>query len=101
MLARTDPWDAVLLGSFEWRKICFGNRSAKGGLATARLLTVTGTCQKQHRNALTYLIDAVIPAPPWPVCAVATAPGPSSPLNCYPELRCLLLLRLSDSGWGW
>src|SRR3989454_6217165 len=43
----------------QWRKICFGNRSDKGELATARLLTVTGTCQKQGRNALAFLAEAV------------------------------------------
>lgn len=52
--------ERALRTGVQWRKICFGNRSGKGELATARLLTVTGTCQKQQRNALTYLIEAVI-----------------------------------------
>ena len=41
------------------RKISFGNRSAKGELATARLLTVSQTCKSQGRNVLTYLADAI------------------------------------------
>ena len=52
--------ERALRTGVQWRKICFGNRSAKGELATARLLTVSGTCQKQQRNALTYLTEAVI-----------------------------------------
>jgi transposase len=39
----------------QWRKICFGNRSAKGELATARLLTVAETCGLQRLNVLAYL----------------------------------------------
>jgi len=43
----------------QWRKISFGNRSAEGELAVARLLTVTRTCQLQQRNALDYLSQAI------------------------------------------
>src|SRR5438874_694432 len=42
------------------RKIIFGNRSAQGEVATARLLTVTQTCRMQGRNALAYLTEAII-----------------------------------------
>ncbi len=43
----------------QWRKICFGNRSEAGGLATGRLLTVAGTCQMQGVNILVYLASAI------------------------------------------
>jgi len=43
----------------QWRKICFGNRSATGELATARLLSVAETCVLQKVNMLTYLAAAV------------------------------------------
>ena len=42
------------------RKIIFGNRSAPGEVATARILTVTQTCRMQGRNALAYLTEAII-----------------------------------------
>jgi len=42
-----------------WRKISFGNQSAKGEIATARLLTVARTCVMQRRNALEFLCDSV------------------------------------------
>ncbi len=42
------------------RKIIFGNRSAQGEVATARLLTVTQTCRMQGRNALDYLTEAIV-----------------------------------------
>ena len=51
--------ERALRTGVQWRKICFGNRSEKGELATARLLTVTGTCQKQRRNALAFLTEAL------------------------------------------
>ena len=41
------------------RKISFGNRSATGELAIARLLTVSQTCKSQGRNILAYLGDAI------------------------------------------
>ena len=37
----------------------FGNRSAEGELAVARLLTVTRTCQIQQLNILVYLTAAI------------------------------------------
>jgi transposase len=43
----------------QWRKICFGNRSAIGELATARLLTVAETCDLQRLNILAYLSTAI------------------------------------------
>jgi transposase len=42
-----------------WRKISFGNQSAKGEIATARLLTVARTCVMQRRNAMEFLCDSV------------------------------------------
>jgi transposase len=44
----------------QWRKICFGNRSDAGALATARLLTVSQTCAKQKRDTLGYLTEALL-----------------------------------------
>ena len=44
----------------QWRKTSFGNRSATGEVATARLLTVTQTCRLQGRNALDYLREAIV-----------------------------------------
>lgn len=52
--------ERALRTGVQWRKICFGNRSEKGEVATARLLTVTQTCHKQQRNALAYITEAVI-----------------------------------------
>jgi transposase len=52
--------ERVLRTGVQWRKICFGNRSQVGEVATARLLTVTQTCRLQGRNALQYLSQAVI-----------------------------------------
>ena len=42
-----------------WRKISFGNKSAIGEVATARLLTVARTCVMQKRNALEFLADSI------------------------------------------
>lgn len=62
--------ERALRTGVQWRKICFGNRTAAGELATARLLTVTQTCQLQHRQPLIYLAEAISlhrlrqPAPP-------------------------------------
>jgi len=44
----------------QMRKICFGNRSAKGELAIARLLSVSQTCSRQGHNVLAYLAAAVL-----------------------------------------
>jgi transposase len=41
------------------RKITYGNRSANGEVALARLLTVTQTCKLQQRSLLGYLLTAV------------------------------------------
>jgi len=51
--------ERALRTAVQWRKIMFGNRSADGELAVARLLTVTRTCQLQHLNALVYLTAAI------------------------------------------
>jgi transposase len=51
--------ERALRTGVQWRKICFGNRSAAGELATARLLTVTQTCRLQQRNLLCYLSAAI------------------------------------------
>ena len=51
--------ERALRTAVQWRKIMFGNRSAKGEVAVARLLTVTRTCQLQQLNALIYLTAAI------------------------------------------
>jgi len=51
--------ERALRTAVQWRKIMFGNRSADGELAVARLLTVTRTCQVQQINALVYLTAAI------------------------------------------
>ena len=51
--------ERALRTGVQWRKICFGNRSAAGERATARLLTVAETCDLQHRNILAYLAAAI------------------------------------------
>jgi transposase len=51
--------ERALRTGVQWRKICFGNRSANGELATARLLTVAGTCQLQGLNVLAWLSTAI------------------------------------------
>jgi len=51
--------ERALRTGVQWRKICFGNRSATGELATARLLTVAETCQLQKLNILAYLSAAL------------------------------------------
>ena len=51
--------ERALRTAVQWRKIMFGNRSAEGELAVARLLTVTRTCQRQQLNALAYLTAAI------------------------------------------
>jgi transposase len=51
--------ERALRTGVQWRKICFGNRSANGELATARLLTVAETCDLQRFNILVYLSAAI------------------------------------------
>src|SRR6516225_7333325 len=51
--------ERALRTGVQWRKICFGNRSATGELATARLLTVAETCELQKLNILAYLSAAI------------------------------------------
>jgi transposase len=51
--------ERALRTGVQWRKICFGNRSAQGELATARLLTVAETCDLQRLNILAYLSAAI------------------------------------------
>ena len=41
------------------RKITYGNRSAKGEIALARILTVVQTCKLQQRPLLSYLLTAI------------------------------------------
>jgi transposase len=52
--------ERALRTGVQWRKICFGNRSANGELATARMLTVAETCDCQRRNILAYLATAIV-----------------------------------------
>jgi transposase len=51
--------ERALRTAVQWRKIMFGNRSAEGELAVARLLTVTRTCQLQQLSVLAYLAAAI------------------------------------------
>jgi len=51
--------ERALRTAVQWRKIMFGNRSAEGELAVARLLTVTRTCQLQQLDVLAYLTAAI------------------------------------------
>jgi len=51
--------ERALRTGVQWRKICFGNRSANGELATARLLTVAETCDLQRLNILAYFSAAI------------------------------------------
>jgi transposase len=51
--------ERALRAAVQWRKIMFGNRSATGEFAVARLLTVTRTCRMQQLNALAYLTAAI------------------------------------------
>ena len=52
--------ERALRTGVQWRKICFGNRSVAGELATARLLTVAETCERQRINILAYLSAAIL-----------------------------------------
>jgi len=52
--------ERALRTGVQWRKICFGNRSAQGELATSRLLTVAETCDLQRLNILAYLSAAIL-----------------------------------------
>jgi hypothetical protein len=52
--------ERALRTGVQWRKICFGNRSANGELATSRLLTVAETCDLQRLNILAYLSAAIL-----------------------------------------
>jgi len=51
--------ERALRTGVQWRKISFGNRSADGELATARLLTIAETCDLQRLNILAYLSAAI------------------------------------------
>jgi transposase len=51
--------ERALRTGVQWRKVCFGNRSAHGELATSRLLTVSETCDLQRLNILAYLSAAI------------------------------------------
>ena len=61
--------ERALRTAVQWRKTSFGNRSAPGALATARLLIVSQTCARQNRDPLNYLTEALqvhrrrLPAP--------------------------------------
>ena len=52
--------ERALRSGVQWRKICFGNRSANGERATSRLLTVAETCDLQRLNILAYLSAAIV-----------------------------------------
>ena len=52
--------ERALRTGVQWRKICFGNRSVNGELATSRLLTVAETCDLQRLSILAYLSAAIV-----------------------------------------
>ena len=52
--------ERALRTGVQWRKVCFGNRSATGELATARLLSIVETCGLQRINILEYLAKAIL-----------------------------------------
>ena len=51
--------ERALRTAVQWRKTSFGNRSTRGAVATARLLTVVQTCAQQGRPSLIFLVDAL------------------------------------------
>lgn len=51
--------ERALRTAVQWRKTSFGNRSDRGAVATARLLTVVQTCAMQGRPTLAFLVEAV------------------------------------------
>jgi transposase len=51
--------ERALRAAVQWRKTSFGNRSANGEIATARLLTAAQTCILQQRNVLEFLAQTV------------------------------------------
>jgi transposase len=56
----TNNWaERALRIAVQWRKVMFGNRSARGEVTVARLLTVTQTCLRQKRSTLDYLAEAI------------------------------------------
>ncbi len=58
--ATNNSAERALRTGVQWRKICFGNRSANGELATARWLTVAETRGLQRLNVLAYLSAATL-----------------------------------------
>jgi hypothetical protein len=56
----TNNWaERALRIAVQWRKVMFGNRSERGEVTVARLLTVSQTCLRQKRSALDYLAEAI------------------------------------------
>ena len=56
----TNNWaERALRIAVQWRKVMFGNRSERGEVTIARLLTVSQTCLRQKRSALDYLAEAI------------------------------------------
>jgi transposase len=43
-----------------WRKICQGNKTKKGAIATERLLTVTQSCYMQGKDPIEFLAEAIL-----------------------------------------
>jgi transposase len=74
--------ERALRTAVQWRKICFGNRSAAGELATARLLTVAQTCDLRKLNTLAYLA-AAIASHRRHHQVTSLLPAQVSTLNCY------------------
>jgi transposase len=56
----TNNWaERFLRIAVQWRKVMFGNRSERGEVTVARLLTVSQTCLRQQRSSLEYLGEAI------------------------------------------
>ena len=69
------------------RKIIFGNRSAQGEVATARLLTVTQTCRiaEPQRTGISHRSDRLLS--PKSACSLPAASTAIAHVNCYPRLE--------------
>jgi hypothetical protein len=78
-----NPAERTLPIAVQWRKSSFGNRSAQGETATARLFTEAQTCRTQRRSVLIYLATAVL-------CHGGREPIPSPTFNSLPAGRELL-----------
>jgi transposase len=47
-----------LRGFVMWRKRCFGSQSDRGNVFAERIMTVSHTARKQHRDVLAFLVES-------------------------------------------